>query len=66
MPIKSPSQIGPAGFSAYQLAVAGGFTGTVQEWLLSLKVVNSSHVIVSSTPPQYPEVGDLWVDSSNG
>jgi hypothetical protein len=66
MPIKSPSKIGPQGFSAYQVACNNGFTGTVQEWIASLKVINEAHVIVSPTPPQYPEIGDLWIDSSNG
>lgn len=29
---------GDEGLSAYEVAVASGFTGTIEEWLLSLKV----------------------------
>jgi len=31
-----PTPEGSNGLSAYQLAVEGGYTGTVEEWLLSL------------------------------
>ena len=34
---------GPAGASAYQLAVANGFVGTEQQWLLSLKGKNGTN-----------------------
>jgi hypothetical protein len=64
MPIKPPTNIGPQGFSAYQLAVANGFTGTVDEWLLSLKVINEANIIISPTPPPSPTTGQIWIDSS--
>jgi hypothetical protein len=64
MPVKAPSNIGPQGFSAYQIACANGFTGTPAEWLLSLKVLNEANVIISPTPPPSPVVGEIWIDSS--
>jgi hypothetical protein len=64
MPIKAPTTAGPQGFSAYQVACANGFVGTIQDWLTSLKVINSANVIISSTEPQYPSVGQIWIDSS--
>ena len=64
MPIKSPSQIGPQGFSAYQVACNNGFTGTIQDWLTSLKVLNEANVIISPTEPSNPSIGQIWIDSS--
>jgi hypothetical protein len=35
-PDGTPVQVGPPGASAYEIAVANGFTGTITEWLASL------------------------------
>jgi hypothetical protein len=64
MPIKSPTTAGPQGFSAYQVACANGFIGTIQDWLLSLKVINNANIIISPTPPSNPTVGQMWINSS--
>lgn len=53
---------GTDGDSAYQLAVAGGYVGTLEQWIASLKgETGSSGVIVSSDEPTDPEI-TVWVD----
>ena len=49
--------------SAYETAVAGGFTGTPEEWILSLQG-GGSGISVGPTPPADPQNGDLWIDTS--
>lgn len=46
---------GPAGKSAYQLAVEGGFEGTQEEWLNSLKGPQGPAGKAGATGPQGPQ-----------
>jgi hypothetical protein len=64
MPVKAPSNIGPQGMSAYQIATATGYTGTVQQWLTSLKGQDAAGVILSPTQPPNPQIGTIWINTS--
>ena len=54
---------GPQGLSAYEVAVANGFTGTEPEWVAaSINTIegNSIRVTVAENAPTSPDTGDLW------
>ena len=54
---------GQPGASAYEVALANGFSGTESEWLASLKGENgSSQFVVSETAPENPSDGMIWVN----
>jgi hypothetical protein len=57
------SQLGSPGYSAYQIAVLNGYTGTEVQWLASLK--GDPGIIISATAPSNPELNNLWIDTSN-
>ena len=53
------------GISAYDVAVANGFTGTQAEWLDSLKgEPGPEQITVSATAPASPYLNQLWLDTS--
>lgn len=55
------------GDSAYQVALNNGFVGDEDDWLASLvgpqgeQGIQGTIVAVSVSPPDDPEIGDLWV-----
>lgn len=62
------SFIGPEGLSAYEVAVADGFSGTISDWLLSLKGADGiglrilgSFTNVSDLPASGQENGDAYI-----
>lgn len=63
---------GPDGLSAFEVAVENGYTGTEEQWLLTLKGDKGDkgdtgidfNITASPTEPQNPAVGDLWIDTS--
>lgn len=59
---------GPAGMSAYQLALHGGFVGTEAEWLESLKAAGAivEHVHDPAPHPAYDDMQDLTLIYENG
>ncbi len=62
---EEPVFTGPAGASAYEVAVANGFVGTEEEWLASLQPsTTSNNVTISDTAPTDPESGDVWIDTN--
>lgn len=50
--IEIPAIQGPAGKSAYQIAVDNGFTGTEEQWLASLKGADGTMTFEDLTPEQ--------------
>lgn len=65
----TPGKAGDNGLSAYQLAVAEGFTGTVQEWLASLKgdkgeKGSTVHAWGGGTPSMTPEQVKQLIDEA--
>jgi hypothetical protein len=58
MPLKRAIAIVISG-AFYQTAVSNGFLGTEQDLLTVLK--GSSKVTVSITPPENPNIDDIWV-----
>lgn len=67
---------GADGASAYEVAVANGFVGTVSQWLVSLigpkgdpgadgVSYTGPKITVSATAPASPSVGDVWIDTSS-
>jgi hypothetical protein len=53
--------LGPSGLSAYQIAIQNGFSGTEQEWLESLRVLNVP-VYVQTNEPLNPPDHSIWID----
>ena len=64
--------VGPAGASAYELAVANGFTGTEEEWLAifvthdDLDAVIYDHVADPEPHPAYDDIPSLTLLFENG
>lgn len=60
-----PGTPGPAGDSAYQLAVKAGFEGSLEEWFASLKgapgKTGASGVYFGSTAPTDASI-NVWID----
>jgi hypothetical protein len=65
-----PGPDGPAGLSAYQLAVINGFVGTEPQWLASLVGPpgadgdpggGGARIHVGPSAPEDPEDGDIWL-----
>lgn len=51
VPVSNVTYISPPGQSAYELAVAAGFVGTVSEWLTSLHGVDAPILSYPQTAP---------------
>jgi hypothetical protein len=56
------------GKSAYELAVASGYSGTQSQWLASLAGPQGEpgEFIVQATPPENPENNQVWFNSARG
>lgn len=58
---------GPAGLSAYQVAVSNGFSGTEAQWLASFGATGPAGpagavgVLVASTRPAGMVAGQVWI-----
>lgn len=63
-----PGGAGPAGRSAYDLAVSEGFDGSLSEWLESLKVSPplDEHIASPTPHPAYDDMPSLSLIFENG
>lgn len=55
------AELGLRGLSAYEVWLANGNTGTVNDYLDSLKWPN---LTIGDTEPSNPQENDLWIDTN--
>ena len=62
--VNLPTTGGAPGKSAYEIAEDNGFSGTVQEWLASLKGADGTSISIKTDANSCTNLGDAYIDGS--